>query len=648
MLNIHVNFVLQSTPRMHTMHAFACVLIACAATTCCAFYIPGVAPTEFNTNDPVDIKVVKLSSVNNPMPYEYYYLPFCRPDKIIRRHENLGEVLRGDRIMNTNYKIDFLKDVHCKMLCKENGTYSSFAYNKNQVQLLTKFIKNEYRIQFLVDNLPAATKYVTDLGEEKLQLGIPIGYVENNDVYLYNHVVFTVKHYPSSYGYRIVGLEVTPLSLDLSHYHNTEVYKDMACVINTEPSKATALKLDANNLKDGKLNVIYSYTTRFESCDVAWASRWDVYLAMNNSEIHWFAILNSLIIVMFLAGAVAAILIRTLRHDIAMYNNEDEEDIEERSGWKLIHGDVLRPPQHASLLAILCGSGIQLLLMTSWTIAFAMLGMLSPASRGALTTMAIVMYMLMGAVGGYYGARLYRTMNGETWKHVAWGTALFFPSVVFSIAFILNFFIWGEKSSGAVPFTTMLALAAMWLGVSVPLVIAGSYFGFRKGKYELSLKVNLIPRPIPPQKWFSQLHVRVLLGGIVPFGAVFIEFFFIFNAIWQNQFYYLFGILFLVLVVFAVACAEMSIVASYLQLCNEDHRWWWPSFLSSGGVSIYVLLYAVYYFIAKLHMNEFVPALLYFGYSLIMAFAFFILSGTIGFYTSLLFIQKIYSSVKLD
>ena len=66
-------------------------------------------------------QVVKLSSARNPMPFEYYHLPFCRPDKIIRRHENLGtcadrrhmmlihrypgEVLRGDRIMNTNYKV---------------------------------------------------------------------------------------------------------------------------------------------------------------------------------------------------------------------------------------------------------------------------------------------------------------------------------------------------------------------------------------------------------------------------------------------------------------------------------------------------------------------------------------------------------------
>ena len=43
----------------------------------------------------------------------------------------------------------------------------------------------------------------------------------------------------------------------------------------------------------------------------------------------------------------------------------------------------------------------------------------------------------------------------------------------------------------------------------------------------------------------------------------------VWQAIWQNQFYYLFGILFIVLVVFGVACAEISIVTTYMQLCAE-------------------------------------------------------------------------------
>ena len=61
----------------------------------------------------------------------------------------------------------------------------------------------------------------------------------------------------------------------------------------------------------------------------------------------------------------------------------------------------------------------------------------------------------------------------------------FLPSgIVFSIFFVLNLLIWGQKSSGAVPFGTLFALLCMWLGISTPLVLVGSYFGFRKQPIE--------------------------------------------------------------------------------------------------------------------------------------------------------------------
>lgn len=39
---------------------------------------------------------------------------------------------------------------------------------------------------------------------------------------------------------------------------------------------------------------------------------------------------------------------------------------------------------------------------------------------------------------------------------------------------------WGQKSSGAVPFGTLFALCFLWFGISVPLVFIGSYFGYKK------------------------------------------------------------------------------------------------------------------------------------------------------------------------
>jgi transmembrane 9 superfamily protein 2/4 len=62
-------------------------------------------------------------------------------------------------------------------------------------------------------------------------------------------------------------------------------------------------------------------------------------------------------------------------------------------------------------------------------------------------------------------------------------TALFFPGVVFTMFFVLNLFVWGKKSSGAVPFGTMFALLVLWFGISVPLVYLGAFFGNKKGIY---------------------------------------------------------------------------------------------------------------------------------------------------------------------
>lgn len=33
-----------------------------------------------------------------------------------------------------------------------------------------------------------------------------------------------------------------------------------------------------------------------------WASRWDTYLTMSDVQIHWFSIVNSVVVVFFLSG----------------------------------------------------------------------------------------------------------------------------------------------------------------------------------------------------------------------------------------------------------------------------------------------------------------------------------------------------------
>ena len=103
-----------------------------------------------------------------------------------------------------------------------------------------------------------------------------------------------------------------------------------------------------------------------------------------------------------------------------------EESIEE-TGWKLVHGDIFRPPNHTRIFAAVIGSGIQLFCMMAITIFFAMLGMLSPASRGALLTASIFVYEFMGLVAGYFAGRLYKTLKGKVrkYKYERWSVNCF-------------------------------------------------------------------------------------------------------------------------------------------------------------------------------------------------------------------------------
>ena len=74
-----------------------------------------------------------------------------------------------------------------------------------------------------------------------------------------------------------------------------------------------------------------------QASDIRWASRWDTYLMMMDDQIHWFSIINSVMIVLFLSGMVAMIMMRTLHRDISKYNQlETAEEAQEETGWKLV------------------------------------------------------------------------------------------------------------------------------------------------------------------------------------------------------------------------------------------------------------------------------------------------------------------------
>lgn len=364
-----------------------------------------------------------------------------------------------------------------------------------------------------------------------------------------------------------------------------------------------------------------------QSGNIRWVSYWDSYLYMNGDQIHWFLIINSLIIVLFLSGIVAMIIMRTIYRDIANYNQLAQDEVQEEIGWKLIHGDVFRPPENSSLLCVHVGTGVQIFGMSLITLTFALLGFLSPSNRGGLMMAMVLLWVFMGLFAGYSSARLYKMFKGADWKKMSLKTAYMFPTFLFTVFFVLNALIRGEKSSRALPFGTMFILVLLWFGISEPLVFLGSFLGYRKPAAEDPIKTNKIPRLVPLQSWYMNPLITILFWGILPYGAVFIEIFLILTSIWLNQFYYIFGFLFIVFTILIVTCAEITIVLTYFQLCFEDYRWWWRAYLTSVSSALYLFLYSIYYFCAELEISKLVSGILYFGYMLIGAYAFFVELG---------------------
>jgi len=623
-----------------------------------------------------------MTSSKTLLPIDYYRLPFCAPEGGPKMdNENLGEFLAGDRIESSPYYLLMKKEMYCEQVCISNmgrAFQRGTAPNKS-----SKAIRKNYHNNWIVDNLPAASKAENkDQVTTRYWQGFPIGFIaeDSHEAYIHNHVNIEITYHegegmPDTY--RVVRFVVEPFSI--KHEYEPVVgdgdvdvddqafLPKKAKIINPIPSCDTRNKKKEHTsyemvtaagreAQQASGKVLFTYdVTWVENKDLHWASRWDIYLSMDNAvpaKVHWISIANSLVIVFVLSAMIAAILIRNLRRDISRYNRlatdeEKAEDLEEY-GWKLVHADAFRPPSFSPmLLAVCCGTGAQLLCMSLLTIIFSALGFMSPARRGHLLMAELLLYVCMGSVAGYVTARLYKTFKGKNWQQATTFTALGFPGLAFGCFFILNVMAWIKKSTDAVPFVTMLILVVLWFGISTPLVFFGAYFGYRQDAVEFPVNTSSIPRQIPDQPWFMGVPFTLVIGGILPFGSCFVELYYILASVWMDYYYYVFGFLFLVFLILIITCAEITILFTYFQLCSEDYHWWWRSFSNAGSTAIYVFLYSFVYF-KQLEANSLSTYMLYFGYMGLASLALFMMMGFVGVMTSLWFNKTIFSSIKID
>ena len=112
--------------------------------------------------------------------------------------------------------------------------------------------------------------------------------------------------------------------------------------------------------------------------------------------------------------------------------------------------------------------------------------------------------------------------------------------------------------------------------------------------------------------------------------------------------YTLYGILFLAFALLTIVTSFIVIALTYFQLAAEDHRWWWRSLLSGGSVGLFIYAYCFFYYFNHSGMTGFLQTAFYFGYMANVALGFFLVMGSVGFYSSWIFVRYLYGSIKTD
>ncbi|XP_028649532.1 transmembrane 9 superfamily member 1 [Erpetoichthys calabaricus] len=570
-----------------------------------------VSGSSYKQGDPVILYVNKVGPYHNPQEtYHYYKLPVCRPKEVRHKSLSLGEVLDGDRMAESLYDIRFQENVDKKSLCELKLTEA-------EVEELKEAIEELYYFEFVLDEIPI--------------WGF-VGYMEESGFLPHSHKVGLWTH----------------LDFNIEYNNNHIIFAN----VSVRDMKPVSL----DDVPGGTLSVTHTYAVHWFQSPLTVERRGerlrDFSFFPKTLEIHWLSIINSLVLVVLLLGFVVIILMRVLKNDFARYNIEEEaaDDLDQAdNGWKIIHTDVFRFPLCKSLLCSVIGVGSQFLTLATGIIVMALLGMFNVHRHGAINSAAILLYALTCCVAGYVSSNFYKKIGGERWVWNIVLTTLLFSAPFFLTWSVVNTVHWLSGSTQALPVSTVLLLLAVWVLVGFPLTVIGGIFGKNSaGTFDAPCRTRNIARQIPSQPWYKHSIVHMTIGGFLPFSAISVELYYIFATVWGREQYTLYGILLVVFAILLSVGACISIALTYFQLSGEDYRWWWRSIFSTGSTGAFIFLYSVFYYFRRSNMSGVVQSVEFFGYSLLTAYVFSLMLGTVSFFSSLKFIRYIYINLKMD
>mmetsp|Transcript_76337 Transcript_76337/g.247202 ORF Transcript_76337/g.247202 Transcript_76337/m.247202 type:complete len:644 (+) Transcript_76337:71-2002(+) len=592
----------------------------------------------YQNDEEVVVWTDKVGPYNNPQEtYKYDYLGLCELDgddiEVQQGELSIGEALEGHEFFSSpRLSIHFGKERPKSRVC-------DMVLSAENAKSLASMINDNYWYQLYVDDLP-----IWAFVGEHSRFGVDVGRLAKlvRSSNISSRDAQGAPPVPHS-------LKGKPLPRIFTHRHFTLFRNgDQIIEVDMEPSSPWPVYAGA------PLNFSYSLTWR--TTDKPFKDRTMRYLDPKFFEhkVHWFSIVNSFMLCLFLCAVVAIILMKTLKKDFTRYSATDAEELEsmdggsDESGWKQVNGDVFRRPEHLAIFTVLYATGVHLALTVLVVLLFAIANSYY-AQRGATATSFVISYLVTVVAGGYEGGRVFRMFGGQHWKRTMVYQCLFMPTIVFATFVVINTTAIAYRATMTVPFKTIAIILVLFLVMCVPLHTGGTLLGRRAAAdRSMPCRVHHLKRPIPTKHWLFT-PAMIAVAGLVPFGCLFIEMYFILSAVWShNKIYYVYGFMFAILLLLCLVIVCVSITCTYVLLNAEDYRWQWQSFLCCGATSLYVFIYTVHYFYNSTQMSGFFQTVYYFGTSLNFCIGLGLFCGSLGFAGASKFVFLIYSNIKAE
>ncbi|CCW67349.1 unnamed protein product [Phytomonas sp. Hart1] len=590
---------------------------------------------------------------------DYYSLPFCAPKEIVSKPQSTSEIIRGEEGKSSLYKVNVLVNIKCTFL-PDCDTARNAEDLKMNMKSLIDAVEQGYRGYMKLDDLYLINNGTTPqfelctrepkFNDNFPQWGYALGvskFCTGLETLINNHLHFVIYY----------KLRSKPREFD---GHGKEIKKYMIMGVNVVPysiKRSNQNTCDKNFiLKNDLLRspIVEDFTDPFWSYSVEWlpfdywVSHWNAYtrssLLRTSIRTQLFYIGASLVLILGLCAFMAINFLRVLRRDIVRYNNIPFEVLQEEMGWWLVHADICRPPERASLLSIMVGGGYQVLFTLAAVILSYLLGAIPLLRKNSMLFSILFFLPIMSLVGGYACSLLLVYLNRKAWRHIfLLGSGA--PVLMLAICMVRSY-LSSRLNSSIADSSINIYFFLFFFAFNLFLTILGAFFAFNRGPLKNPTGFSRLEREIPRQPFMNRRLMLYTLSPTLPFLSIILELHYLMSAIWVGQINYAFSLLAFASLGWVLVCAFVTVFQLYNLLYHENHRWWWSAFMIPGCMGLHMFVYSIF-LCAKLHIKGFLPMLLFFLYMGMVSIVYGLASGAIGVTAGVFFMRKIYGNISM-